>query len=101
MGQINAKATCFTAGHYFSWHAAADESDHQHATCVFSLSPTWRRSWGGLLQFPGGRGAANEVFLPTFNSMSLFRYTHKHAVSAVTRHAKMPRHAIAGALIAK
>jgi SM-20-related protein len=98
--RVGAQATCFTAGHFFSCHADAEESDQQRATCVFSLSPTWQRSWGGLLQFTGTGGKIEDVFVPSFNSLSLFKYCQKHAVSVVAPHAKMARYSVAAALFA-
>jgi hypothetical protein len=98
---VSAQATRFTEGHFCSFHVDAIEEDQQRATCVFSLSPTWQRSWGGLLRFANTHGKVEEVFVPCFNSMSIFRYSQKHAVSVVTRQAQMPRYSVAAALIAK
>jgi SM-20-related protein len=99
--RVGAQATCFTEGQFISFHADANDNDHQRATCVFHLSPSWERSWGGLLQFTTSRGRVEEDFVPLFNSMSVFKYSQKHAVSVITPRAQLPRYAIAAALIAE
>jgi Rps23 Pro-64 3,4-dihydroxylase Tpa1-like proline 4-hydroxylase len=96
----SAQAMRFTTGHFSSVHTDATKSDHQCATCVFSMTPTWQRSWGGLLQFANKHGNIDDAFVPYFNSMTVFKSSLRHAVSVVTRQAQMPRYSIAASLLA-
>jgi Rps23 Pro-64 3,4-dihydroxylase Tpa1-like proline 4-hydroxylase len=99
--RVGAQATCFRAGHFFGFHADAEEEDQQRATCVFNFTPHWMAEWGGLLQFKNENDQITDVFSPSFNSLSVFGYSQDYAVSAVTPHCPASRYAIAVALMAK
>jgi SM-20-related protein len=100
--RVSTQAMRFTVGHFSSLHAdSTGEHDPQRVTCVFGFTPTWQRSWGGLLQFANKRGQLEDGFVPCFNSMTIFRSSLKHAVSVVTQRAQVPRYSIAASLFAE
>jgi SM-20-related protein len=98
---VIAQAMRFTVDHFSSFHADSTDPHRQRSTCVFSLSPTWHPSWGGLLQFANQRGKPEDEFLPCFNSAVIFKSSLRHGVSVVTRQALIPRYSIAAISLAQ
>ena len=50
---------------------------------VLNMTPKWAPDWGGALQFYDRRDHIEEGYLPTFNSLNLFRVPKLHSVSQV------------------
>jgi Rps23 Pro-64 3,4-dihydroxylase Tpa1-like proline 4-hydroxylase len=50
---------------------------------VLNVTPKWRPDWGGALQFFDRDDHIEEGYLPTFNTLNLFRVPKRHSVSQV------------------
>lgn len=63
------------------------------ATMVLYLSPNWRPSWGGVLEFSYNKGPWGAVSVPVLGSAS-FLITHpawEHRVTKINEKARIPR----------
>ncbi len=58
------------------------------------MTRDWDPDWGGLLQFYDAEKNVEQVFVPRFNTLSLFTVPQSHAVSAVAPYAPVGRLAI-------
>lgn len=93
---LDIQATCYSAGHFLTSHDDNVEGKNRLAAYVFNLSPDWDAEWGGNLTFYDENGSIDDVFVPKFNSLSLFTVGKQHAVSKVAEHLKQSRFAITG-----
>jgi Rps23 Pro-64 3,4-dihydroxylase Tpa1-like proline 4-hydroxylase len=50
---------------------------------VLNLTPQWRPDWGGALQFYDRDDHIEEGYLPSFNTLNLFRVPQRHSVAQV------------------
>lgn len=92
----DAQATRYMPGHFLRKHS--DQVNHQYREVAYVLNLTkgWQADWGGLLQFMEEDGTITETYLPTFNSLTLFRVPMWHHVNAVAPAAASARYAITG-----
>ena len=90
------QATRYRAGHFLTAHDDAVVGKNRQMAFVLSLSPRWKASWGGRLEFLGGQGAVIDTMIPTFNALSLFRVPQQHQVTKVNIAAKTPRLSLTG-----
>jgi Rps23 Pro-64 3,4-dihydroxylase Tpa1-like proline 4-hydroxylase len=96
----DAQATRYTAGDFLTGHNDNVAGKNRIAAYVYGLTPIWRPEWGGLLLF---HESASRVkgFIPSFNTLNLFRVPQPHSVSMVTNFAAAPRLSVTGWLRAK
>lgn len=79
----DAQLTRYRAGHFLNRHDDAVAGKDRVAAYVLSLSEDWQHEWGGRLEFMDAGGETEAVFLPRFNTLSLFRVPQPHAVTPV------------------
>lgn len=92
----DAQGTAYGPGHFLTRHDDDVAGKRRRAAYVVNLCPTWQIEWGGLLLFHGTSGDVEEVFVPTFNAINLFRVPQPHSVSVVTPIAPARRYAVTG-----
>lgn len=96
IGFADAQATCYRAGHFLTCHDDDVSGKNRRAAYVFSMTPSWRPEWGGLLMFHGEDGNIEEAFTPADNVLSLFAVPQKHSVSFVAPYVSEPRLSVTG-----
>lgn len=90
-------ATIFGPGHFLTSHSDEHVEQGWQVAYVLNLSiDDWRSDWGGQLVFHDDRGAVCETYLPTFNTLNMFRVPQLHAVTYVPAFAPVGRYAISG-----
>ncbi len=95
--KCDAQATLYAPGHFLTRHNDdADASMKRRVAYVLGFTKSWHPDWGGLLQFYDDDNAVTDVFMPRFNSLSLFTVPQFHAVTYVAPYAPMGRLAITG-----
>ena len=93
---VGAQATRYLPGQFLRLHDDHHAVENRRYAYVVNLSRDWEADWGGMLHFVAADGSVEEVFMPRFNSLSLFRVPHRHFVGLVSPWAKQPRLAITG-----
>jgi SM-20-related protein len=95
--KANAQATLYAPGHFLTRHNdGADEKMNRRIAYVLSFTKGWHPDYGGLLQFYDDRNEVTDVFVPRFNTLSIFTVPQYHAVSCVAPYAPLGRLAITG-----
>jgi Rps23 Pro-64 3,4-dihydroxylase Tpa1-like proline 4-hydroxylase len=95
--KANAQATLYRPGHFLTWHDDSGYPEqHRRVAYVLNMTQSWRADWGGQLQFLNSNGDVEEVWMPNYNSLTLFRVPTPHIVTYVTPFAKRSRYAITG-----
>ena len=96
--KCDAQATYYQPGHFLTLHDdGATGTEHRRVGYVLNLSRDWRADWGGLLQFLADEGrTVLDTWVPSYNSLALFRVPVLHSVSFVAPFATQPRLAITG-----
>lgn len=97
--KADAQATRYLPGHFLKRHndyfeAAANDS--RRVAYVINMTEKWEADWGGLLQFMDDNGNIEETWIPTYNSLNLFKVPTWHCVSCVAPYATRPRLSITG-----
>lgn len=90
------QATSYGEGHFLTCHDDDVAGKQRQAAYVYSLAPTWRPEWGGLLMFHGDDGNIDAAFAPRMGALRLFTVPQRHSVSYVTPFAAEPRLSITG-----
>lgn len=90
------QATRYRPGHFLTTHSDEAHGKHRVFAYVLSLSPVWRPTWGGQLQFLNEAGHVLETFVPTYNALSIFSVPCPHHVSQVTDFAPVDRLSLTG-----
>jgi len=90
------QATLYVPGHFLNTHTDQIQGHKRRVAYVLNMSKNWDPDWGGLLQFYGPEKSIDQVFVPRFNSLSLFTVPQDHAVTAVAPYAPVGRFAITG-----
>jgi Rps23 Pro-64 3,4-dihydroxylase Tpa1-like proline 4-hydroxylase len=96
IGFADGQATLYRAGDFLTRHDDEVEGRNRIAAYVLGFTPRWVTDWGGLLAFPDRHGHLAEAYVPTFNSLNLFRVPMPHAVTQVASFAAAPRYSITG-----
>src|SRR5690606_14871045 len=92
--KVNAQATAYHPGHFLTRHDDSGYPEqHRRVAYVLYMTRGWRPEWGGQLQFLTADGEVEEVWLPRYNSLALFRVPTPHLVSYVSPFAKQARYA--------
>lgn len=90
------QATQYRSGHFLTAHDDNVAGKNRKMAFVLSLSPRWRASWGGRLEFLGDQNEVIDTLIPTFNALSLFRVPQMHQVTKVSTAAKSSRLSLTG-----
>ena len=90
------QATLYVPGHFLNSHDDKIAGHKRRVAYVLNMSKNWNPDWGGLLQFYDAEKSVDQVFVPRFNSLSLFTVPQDHAVTAVAPYAPAGRFAITG-----
>jgi SM-20-related protein len=94
--KADAQATRYIPGHFLKKHNDFMGPQNRRIAYVINLTKAWQADWGGLLEFLDDSGKVTDVFLPVFNSISLFTVPAWHQVSYVAPFAQGARYAITG-----
>lgn len=94
--KVDAQATRYLPGHFLKTHNDTGSTHAREVAYVLGLTRGWEPHWGGLLHFLDEAGRPEEVFMPGYNCMSLFRVPKMHFVSQVAGYAGAPRLSITG-----
>lgn len=97
--RADAQATLYRPGHFLTRHDDLLPDSHRRLAYVLGFTPKWRPDWGGILNFLDSDNHISEGFLPTFNSLTLFKVPQPHAVSFVAPFARANRYSISGWLL--
>jgi len=89
-------ATCFQSGHFLTIHDDRDSNDRRAIAYVFNMTPNWRADWGAALQFFDDDYNIIESFVPSYNTLNIFRVPQAHAVSFVAPYATEKRFGMTG-----
>lgn len=92
----DAQITRYRPGHFLTEHDDNVKHKNRRLAFVLNLTPAWRADWGGVLTFHDGNGRISECFVPTFNTLSIFKVPQIHSVSYVTPFAGTNRISITG-----
>lgn len=95
--RADAQATRYIPGSFLRKHNDMNTENTRRVAYVLNLTRDWQADWGGLLQFLGKDGLeVEEVYMPIFNSLTLFKTPMWHSVSYVVPTTVRPRYAITG-----
>jgi len=92
----DAQATRYRPRDFLTRHDDAIAGKDRVLAYVLNLVEEWRPEWGGLLSFVGDGDRIAEMFVPRFNSLSLFAVGQQHFVSPVADYAPLPRISVTG-----
>ncbi len=95
--RVRVQATRYLSGHFLRRHDDTGyDAQKRRFAFVFNLGRDWRADWGGLLHFLDAEDRVVDTFVPTYNSLSLFKVPQYHCVSQVATWAQAPRYALTG-----
>jgi SM-20-related protein len=77
-------ATLYKPFDFLSIHDDDHPGNRRLIAYSLNLTPNWRPDWGGALQFYDTRDHIEEGYLPTFNTLNLFRVPQLHSVTQVS-----------------
>lgn len=77
------QVTRYRAGHFLTQHTDYADGKNRVVAYVLGLTPSWSADFGGQLQFLDEQGAVEDVYVPAFNNLCLFKVPRPHLVSAV------------------
>lgn len=93
---VDAQASRFGPGQFLGWHNDLMPDHDRRCAYVFNFSRDWRPDWGGYLQFFDSQGNGLDAFMPSFNTLNIFRVPQPHAVTLVAPFAGRYRLAVSG-----
>lgn len=96
IARADAQATLYGPGHFLNTHDDRIAGHKRRVAYVLNMTQDWNPDWGGLLQFYDKDGGVKDVFVPRFNTLSLFTVPQSHAVSYLPPYAPARRLAITG-----
>ena len=91
-----AQFTRYMSGQFLTRHSDDLANDTRRLAYVMAFSKNWHPDWGGLLQFYENDGTPRDMWMPKFNSMTVFEVQHVHSVSYVTPFAAEQRLSLTG-----
>lgn len=89
-------ATRYLPGHFLTAHGDENPKEQRLYAYVLNMTEAWRADWGGVLMFLDEDGHVAEGYVPAFNALNIFSVPQTHAVSMVTRLARVPRLSVTG-----
>lgn len=96
VNKVDVQATSYGPGQFLTRHIDVGDKDERRCALTIGLSKQWEPDWGGLLMFLDKDMNIERGLLPRFNTLTLFRHTKVHTVSAVAPFAGAPRYSLAG-----
>jgi SM-20-related protein len=97
IARVRIQATRYLPAHFLRRHDDTGYGDqNRRFAFVINLSRHWEADWGGLLHFVDAADRVVDVYVPRFNSLSLFKVPQMHYVSQVAPWAEEPRYAFTG-----
>ncbi len=90
------QVTRYRNGHFLTQHTDYADGKNRVVAYVLGLTPSWSADFGGQLQFLDQEGSVEEVYVPTFNSLCLFKVPRPHLVSVVAPFVTASRLSITG-----
>ncbi|MCB1608412.1 MAG: 2OG-Fe(II) oxygenase [Xanthomonadales bacterium] len=96
IAHADALASVYGPGHFLTDHDDRHATRDRVAAYVLSLTKNWNRNWGGHLVFFDERGNISDGFLPSFNTLNMFKVPQSHAVQSVAPFARSGRSSITG-----
>jgi Rps23 Pro-64 3,4-dihydroxylase Tpa1-like proline 4-hydroxylase len=95
--RADAQATLYAPGHFLTRHDDSPNVNlNRRVAYVLSMTRNWHPDYGALLQFYDDANAVTDVFVPRFNTLSLFTVPQMHAVTYTAPFAPVGRFAITG-----
>lgn len=95
--RADAQATLYAPGHFLTRHDDSPNANlNRRVAYVLSMTRDWHPDYGALLQFYDEANAVTDVFVPRFNTLSLFTVPQMHAVTYTAPFAPVGRFAITG-----
>ncbi|MCG8434910.1 MAG: 2OG-Fe(II) oxygenase [Gammaproteobacteria bacterium] len=94
--RADAHATVYRTGHFLKKHDDTYAGKNRRYAYVIGLTPYWQVDWGGLLHFIDSDGSVSDVFVPAFNTLTIFKVPQNHFVSIVTNFANESRYSVTG-----
>ncbi len=91
----DAQATLYARGHFLNVHDDTGDSAERRAAYVMGFTKNWRLDWGGNLLFLDD-GEIGRGFVPSFNTLTLFKVPRQHIVTQVSNFAGAGRFSITG-----
>lgn len=83
-GLQSCTATLFNPLHFLMVHDDNNPERERLVAYSLNMTPDWRPDWGGALHFFDSKDRLEEVYMPTFNALNLFRVPKRHSVSQVS-----------------
>jgi len=96
IAHTDALASIYGPGHFLTDHDDKHATRNRVAAYVLSLTKNWNRNWGGHLAFFDERGNISDAFMPSFNTLNMFKVPQSHAVQLVAPFARSGRSSITG-----
>ena len=92
----DATASCYGPSSFLTEHDDAKEDEERIAAYVLNMTPSWKPSWGGYLQFFDQDGNMTHGLMPSYNALNIFLVPARHAVGQVATFAGSFRYSIQG-----
>jgi Rps23 Pro-64 3,4-dihydroxylase Tpa1-like proline 4-hydroxylase len=83
-GLQSCTATLFNPLHFLMVHDDNNPERERMVAYSLNMTPKWRPDWGGALHFFNNKDQVEDVYLPEFNALNLFRVPKRHSVSQVS-----------------
>lgn len=93
--KLDGQATFYGRGHFLNAHDDTGHEAERLAAYVMGFSRNWRTDWGGHLLFLKD-GDVEKGFVPSFNTITLFKVPRDHIVTQVTNFAGGGRYSVTG-----
>lgn len=95
--KADAQATLYAPGDFLRRHNdPLGPRRNRRVAYIISMTKDWHPDYGALLQFYDEDNAVTDVFVPRFNTISLFTVPQMHAVSFTAPFAPLARYSITG-----
>lgn len=93
--KLDGQATLYARGHFLNVHNDTGNNKERRAAYVMGFTDPWRHDWGGKLLFLEDE-RITDGFVPSFNTLTLFKVPRDHIVTQVTNFAGANRYSITG-----
>jgi len=95
--KADAQATLYAPGDFLRRHNdPLGPRRNRRVAYIISMTKDWHPDYGAMLQFYDDDNAVTDVFVPRFNTISLFTVPQMHAVSFTAPFAPLARYSITG-----
>jgi len=94
--RVDCHAARYLPGHFLKEHVDSSPFENRHMAYVFNFTHNWDADFGGLTHFLDDNHQITDTFIPSYNTLTLFKVPVPHSVSVVTAFAPNPRYSITG-----